>query len=252
MPRKKKKPVKLAVLLFAVLMLMITTAVIYYKGRPHFVHYTDFGIDIPVNYSVHGIDVSRYQGRIRWAEVKKMKVNEVGIQFCFIKATEGLNDADPRFRRNWLQSAAVGIPRGAYHYFNPYANGAAQARHFINEVKLETGDLPPVLDVEQSGNLNREQLQEQVEAWLQLAAEHYGTLPIIYTGAEFYARYFSGKFDQYPLWVAHYLVKNKPRVKRSWLFWQHSESGRVNGIDGNVDFNVFNGSSTAFRNLLLK
>jgi len=252
MPRKKRKKINLPVLLFAAGMLVITTVVIYYKGRPRFVHYADFGIDIPVNYSVHGIDVSRYQGRIRWQEVKQMKVNEVGIQFCFIKATEGLNDEDPRFPRNWQQAADAGIPRGAYHYFNPYADAAAQAKHFIREVKLETGDLPPVLDVEQAGNLTKEQLQAQVETWLQLTEQHYGVKPIIYTGAVFYARYFDDRFDQYPLWVAHYLVKNKPRVHRSWSFWQHSESGRVNGIEGAVDFNVFNGSSTEFRKLLVK
>lgn len=252
MPRKKKKKLNGAVLFFALLMVMITTAVIYYYGRPRFVQYADFGIDIPVNYSVHGIDVSRYQGRIRWEEVKRMKVNEVGIQFCFIKATEGVQDQDPRFTRNWRQAAQAGIPRGAYHYFNPYADAAAQARHFIREVKLEAGDLPPVLDVEQSGNLTKDQLQEQVATWLELTEQHYGVIPLIYTGAEFYARYLADRFDRYPLWVAHYLVKNKPRVKRNWSFWQHNESGRVNGITGAVDFNVFNGSSTEFRKLLIK
>ena len=75
--------------------------------------------------------------------------------------------------------------------------------------------------------------------------------PIIYTNAHFYERNLAGRFDEYPLWVAHYLVKDKPRINRKWHFWQHSETGRVNGINARVDFNVFNGDSTDFRELLL-
>ncbi|MBS1733202.1 MAG: glycoside hydrolase family 25 protein, partial [Bacteroidetes bacterium] len=67
-----------------------------------------------------------------------------------------------------------------------------------------------------------------------------------------YKTFLAGRFDEYPLWVAHYLVKDKPRVQRSWSFWQHNESGHVDGIDSFVDFNVFNGDSAAFRNMLIK
>ncbi|HNA01677.1 MAG TPA: GH25 family lysozyme, partial [Ferruginibacter sp.] len=68
----------------------------------------------------------------------------------------------------------------------------------------------------------------------------------------FYENFLDGAFDQYPLWIAHYLVKDKPRIKRSWSFWQHNEAGRVNGISALVDFNVFNGDSAAFRKMLVR
>ncbi len=253
MPRKKKKRrLNTAALLFGTVMLISTAVIMYYWGRPRFIYYPDFGIDIPVNYSVHGIDVSRYQRNINWQLVKQMKVHEVGIQFCFIKATEGTSDEDPRFGRNWRQAGEMGIPRGAYHYLIPSADARLQARHFIRQVDLEPGDLPPVLDVEQTGGLNRAQLQEKVGDWLEMTEQHYGVKPVIYTGADFYARYLAGRFDDYPLWVAHYLVKDKPRVKRGWTFWQHSESGRVNGIEGPVDFNVFNGNRMDLEKLLIK
>ena len=80
---------------------------------------------------------------------------------------------------------------------------------------------------------------------------NYHVKPIIYTYLDFYERYLKGYFDNYPLWVAHYLQPHKPRIKRDWAFWQHSESGRVNGILSKVDFNVFNGDSTEFRALLV-
>ena len=76
--------------------------------------------------------------------------------------------------------------------------------------------------------------------------------PIIYTNVDFYDTFLAGKFDDYPLWIAHYLVQDKPRIRRHWTFWQHNERGHVNGIDTGVDFNVFNGDSTDFRKLLIK
>ena len=81
---------------------------------------------------------------------------------------------------------------------------------------------------------------------------HYHVKPIIYTNASFYKNFLGQKFDEYPLWVAHYLVKDKPHIERNWIFWQHNETGQVNGIDAYVDFDVFNGDSTAFKNLLIK
>ena len=81
---------------------------------------------------------------------------------------------------------------------------------------------------------------------------YYKVKPIIYTNVDFYENFLSDSFDNYPLWIAHYLVQDKPRIKRNWMFWQHNERGHVNGIDAFVDFNVFNGDSTAFSQLLLK
>lgn len=85
-----------------------------------------------------------------------------------------------------------------------------------------------------------------------MISKYYKVKPIIYTNIDFYENFLDGKFDDYPLWVAHYYVQNKPRIERRWSFWQHNEKGRVNGVDAYVDFNVFNGDSTAFRKILLK
>ena len=95
-------------------------------------------------------------------------------------------------------------------------------------------------------------MQQRVEDWLQLVEKKYKVKPIIYTNVDFYKTFLSGKFDDYPLWVAHYLVKDKPRINRDWIFWQHNEKGHVNGIRSFVDFNVFNGDSLAFKKLLMK
>ena len=126
-----------------------------------------------------------------------------------------------------------------------------QAENFIDKVELETGDLPPVLDVEQLNGNTPAQLKAEIRKWLDIVENHYQVKPIIYTNVDFYNRFLGNDFDAYPLWLAHYYQPERPRISRNWLFWQHSDQGRVNGIASKVDFNVFNGDSLAFRELLI-
>lgn len=212
--------------------------------------YPQFGIEIPAEYDIHGIDVSRYQHIIAWEEVKEMKVQDIRLGFAFIKATEGLEDTDPQFRRNWRKSKGNGIIRGAYHFFIATKDGKMQAEHFIKRVDLEPGDLPPVLDIEHRYGVSKLQLQREAKEWLQTAEGYYGVKPIIYTNVDFYNQFLGDEFDAYPLWVAHYYQPQQPRINRDWVFWQHSDRGNVNGITSKVDFNVFYGDSLEFRSLL--
>lgn len=252
----KKKPqavsiTKISIALGAVALLGILTWWWFKSTLPDFVRYDAFGIEIPSDFSIHGIDVSKYQERINWAAVKEMEVDDVHIRFTFIKATEGLGNMDAYFKRNWEKAADAGIPRGAYHFFLAPKSGAEQAENFIRRVELKKGDLPPVLDVEQTYGVSASKLQSEVKAFLDRLEAHYGVKPIIYTNVDFYNRYLKNEFDDYPLWVAHYLKKDRPRITRTWAFWQFSETGYVNGIRGQVDFNVFNGDSTDFQDLLI-
>lgn len=215
------------------------------------VYYSDFSTTIPTGYKIHGIDVSRYQGTINWEQVKQMESNGVKLGFAFIKATEGNTKVDHQFRRNWTETGKHEIPAGAYHFFIPGKSPQVQARNFIQTVKLRKGGLPPVLDIEKTGKVSANQLRNDVKEWLEKIESYYGVTPIIYTNISFYERYFSEGFEKYPIWIAHYLQPGKPRTNRKWTFWQHSETGRVNGINHKVDFNVFYGDSTEFRNLLV-
>lgn len=90
------------------------------KDYIHFYGYRpvkSFAIRIPASYTIHGIDVSRWQERIDWQRVAKMRDNGIRLQFAFIKATEGEKLVDPYFSRNWQLSRENGLLRGAYHYF---------------------------------------------------------------------------------------------------------------------------------------
>ena len=195
-------------------------------------------------YSVHGIDVSAYQGAIDWPEVARHRV-----RFAFIKASEGATLRDPRFARNWREARGAGILSGAYHYFQPNRDGAVQAELFINLVPLAAGDLPPVLDVEATRFHDVAELRREVRQWLELVQAHYGVPPILYSNYGFYRRYLAGHFDDFPLWLAHYEVARPTLPATRWIIWQHSDEAYVPGIRGTVDFNVFQGSYEALQAL---
>lgn len=224
----------------------------WYEKTTKSIMYPQFGISIPVGYTIHGIDISRYQENVNWSLVKQMKIKDVQIDFVFVKATEGLNSVDKFYTRNWKKLKEKNIHRGAYLYFLPYCDGEWQAKNFIKNVSLEKGDLPPVVDVEEIKKVPPELLKKRLQDCLNLLEKHYKTKPIIYSYVNFYEDYLGEDFNDYILWAAHYFNNNKPRIQRNWQFWQHSDKGKVNGIEGDVDFNVFNGDSIAFAKMLLK
>lgn len=214
--------------------------------------YPNFGISLPAGYTTHGIDVSRYQRKINWELVSQMRDKGQKISFVIIKATEGTNSTDPYFKSNWKNSKDFPLLRGAYLYFHPRKSGAVQAKHFINHVKLEPGDLPPVIDIEETNGQSKAIIQKELNNCIETLQNHYGKDPIIYSGVDFYTKYLQEKFDQYPYWAAHYEEHKAPRIERHWHLWQHNCKGRVNGIEGDVDFNVVNGSLFALQELCLE
>jgi lysozyme len=192
------------------------------------------------DYEVEGIDISRYQGKLNWT-----KVTEEGIDFAYVKATEGLEKQDTMFRRNWSEMQRVNIKRGAYHFFRPTLSPWTQAQNFISTVDLETGDLPPVLDVEVVDGVSKAVLVSRMKSWLNIIELRYNTRPIIYTNLKFYYNYIVGNFDDYPLWIAKY-GDIKPNIVNAnqFKFWQYGNKGKLSGVNGFIDLNVFIGSKT--------
>ena len=191
---------------------------------------------------IRGIDVSHYQKDIDWDKLKNAQINGVPIQFIFVKATEGSTIMDENFNQNFYNARKAGLIRGAYHFFSTQSPPLEQARWFSKMVWLDKYDLPPVLDVEQSGGLSPKHLQAMVLQWMDYVEHRYGVTPILYTSYKFKQTYLNTpEFDKYPYWIAHYYV-DKLQYKGKWAFWQHTDRGHVNGIDGEVDVNVFNGN----------
>jgi len=197
------------------------------------------------NYAIHGIDVSRYQSRVDWQEVSQQ-----GIHFAFVKATEGASHIDSLFDFNWFSLEEVGIRKGAYHFYRTQTSALLQAQHFISQVTIKPGDLPPVLDVEVLANTQAVDLRKGMLVWLSVIETHYQVKPIIYTNQKFYNKYLAGHFGDYPLWIARY-NEEEPVLAcgTDWAFWQYGNKGTLKGINGYVDFNVFSTNWDDFESL---
>jgi lysozyme len=139
-----------------------------------------FGIKLPLRYAVHGIDVSHHNAKINWDKLKSARSENVSIDFVYIKATEGATHLDRQFKRNWAEAKRVGMKRGAYHFYNPRVMSDRQVDNFIGQVRMEAGDLPPVLDLEVNGGKPDDIIIKGVRNWLTLIEAHYGVKPIIY------------------------------------------------------------------------
>jgi lysozyme len=203
---------------------------------------------VAARFPVHGIDVSHHQGAIDW-----LAVGEERVAFAFMKATEGADWQDPRFDQNWAGAARAGIPRGAYHFFTFCTPGAPQAENFLAALDGSIGELPPVADVEFTGNCTRwesiEWIRGELAAFLARVEEATGRRPLLYLTQASHARIVDGHFPDHELWVRHvFLVPSQRRYGR-WLFWQFSHDGRIAGIGKPVDLNVFHGSPAEFERL---
>lgn len=187
-----------------------------------------------------GIDVSEYQGKINWSYVDTIE-KKYPLHFVFIRATAGNNLVDRRFKRNWEGAKKNKMIRGAYHYYRPNENSLEQAELFIKTVRLKTGDLPPVLDIEKlPKNQSMTNLKKGLRRWLQAVENHYKVKPIIYTGEKYYDDFLKEEFNDYLFWIANYNFYRE-EIQDGWLFWQFTERAAVPGIRENVDVNIYNG-----------
>jgi lysozyme len=203
---------------------------------------------VAARFPVHGIDVSHHQGAIDWQAVRAH-----GVAFAYVKATEGADWRDPRFEENWRGAQRSGIPRGAYHFFTFCTPGAPQAANFLAALRASPGELPPVADVEFTGNCTRwdgvERIRRELAVFLERVEAGAGRRPILYLTGASHARIVAGRFPDHELWVRHvFLVPSERRYGR-WLFWQFAHDGRVAGIAKPVDLNVFHGSPAEFQRL---
>lgn len=199
----------------------------------------------PGRYAVHGTDVSRHNKYINWHKAKAS-----GIEFAFVKASEGGDDGDRDFRKHWAATANAGVARGAYHFYYFCASPEKQARNYIRRVPKSEKSLPPVLDVEWNPKSPtcrkrppRDQVVDVLGRWLRIIEAHYGQKPIIYTTVDFYEHTFSGgHLPSYQYWLRSVTAEPKHKYNRDWTFWQYSGTGQVPGMEDIVDLNLFNGS----------
>ena len=210
------------------------------------------GID-PNRAPIQGIDAARFQERIDWPAVRR-----AGIRFAFLKATEGGDLLDPKFKSHWRGTKRVGIARGAYHFYYFCTRPEVQARWFIRNVPKAGRNLPPVLDMEWnpfSPTCQRRPaaatVRAEMKVWLDLVTGHFGQRPIIYTTPGFYKDARLDRLKGYEFWLR--TTAKTPREAypgQSWRFWQFTATGIVPGIEGDTDRNIFNGSAAEWETWL--
>lgn len=206
------------------------------------------------DFPVWGVDVSHYQGKIDWETLAAQ-----GVQFAFIKATEGSGHTDERFAQNAQGAAAAGIPAGGYHFFSFESAGKTQAENFLAALWGQAMALPCAVDFEFYGDVFQnppavEMVRAELRALLAALEEETGRKPVLYATARSYRMYLAGAFDDYPLWIRDvYLWPALSIPGREWTFWQYSDQGRLEGYAGEeecIDLNVFNGDAEAFQAFL--
>lgn len=200
-------------------------------------------------YPVRGIDISHHQSTIDWGLLEREN-----IDFAFIKATEGGDHKDTRFEEYWKRAGELGMVRGAYHFFTFCKTGREQAENFMQTVPVEERTLPPAMDLEFSGNCSarpaREEVLGEIAEFSELIERRYGRRPIIYTTNESYREFLSGETHGYTVWIRD--IYSEPRLPdgAQWSFWQYANRGRLFGVEGFVDLNVFNGAREEFLELV--
>jgi lysozyme len=188
------------------------------------------------DYPVQGIDVSHHQGKIDWPRVKAH-----GVDFAYLKATEGADFRDERFAENWQNAQAAGVRRGAYHFFTLCRLARDQATNFITTVPRDRQALPPVIDLEFGGNCkdrpDRKVLLAEVATFIKMVESHAEKPVMLYVTREFENAYQVSAAFRRPLWLRSMLL-TPSYGSHPWVMWQGSSFARVDGIEGRVDWNV--------------
>ena len=174
-----------------------------------------------------GIDVSKYQGSINWSKVAKTGK----VKYVYIKSTEGTTIQDPYYKRNIDGARKAGLLVGSYHIYSSKTTAYQQWDNFKNVVKKDKQDLIPVLDIEERHSRNL--YMARVDKILELMEKEYGVKPMIYTSERVYFAHFANKkYKDYQIFVANYC--RYPRCR--FTLWQYTQTGRISGISGAVDF----------------
>ena len=185
---------------------------------------------------LHGIDVSHYQGRIDWRTVAKSK------------ATESNYMVDDTYEYNLTEARRNGIKAGSYHFFRPGVSAAGQFALFKRVIDKRKQDLLPLIDVEVTGGVSIATLHSRLQEFLKLVTEEYGRRPVIYTGRNFYNKYFADYdfYKPYLFMIAMYNTAEQPYLDNGedYVIWQYSSKGRIDGIRGDVDQSRFVGRHT--------
>lgn len=180
---------------------------------------------------LHGLDASNDQGKVNWG-----KVAATGIDFIYLKATDGMTYQDPRFADNMSQLITQNVQVGAYHFFEVEDDPTKQAENYLQTIRGKKLSLSPMVDVELTRNVKPEEIQKRLHQFLDLIESATGCTPVLYSYGDFWEVNIGTSFNRYPFWLADYSAQMQPpKGLENIQLWQHSDKGSVSGIHGPVD-----------------
>lgn len=185
-----------------------------------------------------GIDISEFQGEIDFEEVRRS-----GIEAVYIRVGAG-EYTDEYFAENYERAKAAGLKIGFYHYVTARSvdEGRRQARFFASLAAGREPDMRLAMDFEYFGSLSVSQINAISEAYLDELTALTRREAVIYSDLSNARNIFSRALaEKYPLWAAQYGA-DEPSANGKWREWvgfQYTDEGRVGGIYGNVDRNIF-------------
>lgn len=254
--RKKAKSThksyRLYVLLLAVASLLIVASLLRTIYINRIGSYNSFENEHEQKYPVRGVDVSHHNEYINWS-----MLIEDNVSFVFMKSTEGTNHIDREYDYSYHLAKEVGLKVGSYHFYTFGEDGVKQAKHFIDNSNIISGDIIPAIDVEHS-NINhrittKESYNKMITELKNLESaihSHFGVRPFIYTNKECYRLYIKDAFPDNPLWICD--LHDEPNDEfDTWQIWQFSHKGSLAGAIGDIDLNFYRGTFDEFYSLLL-
>ena len=193
-------------------------------------------------YPLRGIDISGHNGLVDFR-----RVAADSVCFAYLKSSEGDTYRDVTFDDNYFRARQAGLAVGANHFFRFDCEGWRQGANMLRAIGGKQLDMPLAIDVEEWGNTSGPSTGEivvQLHGMVDYLRAH-GHRVMLYTNKGGHQRFLRGRFDDVPLWVCSFT--DPPISRADWTLWQHSHTGRVDGVPGHVDLNTFCGDSAAFR-----
>ena len=197
--------------------------------------------------TIFGIDLSSYSGDVNW---KFVRANE-NVKYVIVRATMGTDLLDYQFDAHWKELIKLGFIRGAYHFYRPGENLDQQFENYRRSVVLIKGDMRPILDIENSGDLTQKEIVAIVSKWRELCQKQWGLNPIVYTYLNFYRQNLINEVDPADLWLASYTKNSLRKSGLKCTVHQFSDAIAIKGLRERVDGNMFFGDSADFQQLCL-
>lgn len=237
---EKKKDIPTVLLFLGVLAMLVFSCIWAYHTFMTSAPYVSFE-----RYPIRGIDVSRHNGMMNLDAAAAD-----GIEFIFMKASEGEQLRDENFHINYEKAGHAGLKRGAYHYFRFDKDGIAQGQNFVKAIRNKPLELGVVIDIEESGNARgvpRDSIMLRLADMVEYLNMR-GYRVMFYSNREGYEDFLMNNYPDMPLWICHF---SSIPFDAEWTFWQFDHHGKVKGIPTEVDLNVFVGSRKDWEEYLL-